>query len=301
MRAKLIYESQGVDEDVAQRATEIATRIRGVDSRLRKEHDPGDPFEAALMTRTVCKEWMRVPDPTGGRDWAYQVAAGMGYYPEWGRVIGKAGRDETGEADFKITVNMCMIHEMWDKGLDILEETVAHELMHTKTNMREGSLGNKARTWSVTDILRSHNPGQPIKKEDDKIDYNPFLFSKYFLSKNEMTSYVQEIYSFMRENTLRTIYSRNSVNKEWFDDTFKKSFAYKHLCKTKQYIKEMDADQVEEFIRITGKDKLKKLLGVSTPHDFERLFTKRLKDMSIKIIKAAYKGYCDAKKLTEKK
>lgn len=83
MRAKLIYESQGVDEDVALRATEIATRIRGIDSRLRKEHDPDDPFEAALMTRTVCKEWMRVPDPTGGRDWAYQVAASMGYYPDW--------------------------------------------------------------------------------------------------------------------------------------------------------------------------------------------------------------------------
>ena len=300
MRTDVIYESQGVDEDVAKKATEIAVRIRGIDSRLRKEHDPDDPFEAALMTRTVCKEWMRVPDPTGGRDWAYQVAASMGYYPDWGRVIGKAGRDATGEADFEITVNMCMIHEMWDKGLDILEETVAHELMHTKTNMREGSLGNKARTWSVTDILRSHDPGLPIKKEG-KTEYDPFLFSKYFLSKNEMTSYVQEIYSFMRENTLLAIARHNTVDKEWFENTLKMSFAYKHLCKTRQYVKEMDADKVEEFINAAGKDRLKKILGVSTPHDFERVFAKRIKDMGIKIIKAAYKGYCDAKKLREKK
>jgi hypothetical protein len=301
MRAKLIYESQGVDEDVARRATEIAVRIRGVDSRLRKEHDPDDPSEAALMTRQVCREWMRVPDPIGGADWVYSVVANMGYYPEWGKVIGKAGRDETGVADFSITVNMCMIHEMRDKGLDILEETVAHELMHTKTDMREGSLGNRARTWSVSDILRSHNPGPPVKKEEGKNEYDPFLFSKYFLSKNEMTSYVQEIYSFMRENTLLAIAHNNTVDKEWFEKTLKTSFAYKHLCKTKQYVKEMDAGKVEEFINAAGKDKLKRILGVSTPRDFERVFAKRIKDMGIKIIKAAYKGYCDAKKLRERK
>ena len=148
-------------------------------------------------------------------------------------------------------------------------------------------------------ILRSHNPRPPIKREGDRTDYDPFLFSKYFLSKNEMTSYVQEIYSFMRENTLLAIARNSAVDKEWFENTLKASFAYKHLCRTKQYVKEMDADKVEEFINAVGKDKLKKLLGVSTSHDFERLFAKRIKDMSTKIIKAAYKGYCDAKKIKE--
>ena len=65
MKAKLIYESQGVDEDVAQRARDIATRIRCIDYRLRKTYEPS---EDTSVTRSVCIEWMRVPDPTGGAD-----------------------------------------------------------------------------------------------------------------------------------------------------------------------------------------------------------------------------------------
>ena len=297
MKVKPIYESQGVDEDIERIARELAPVIMKENDELRERHDPNDALDQVLMFRSHELD-MKLYDDNGNHI-PYKVKVSTGYFPEWGKNYGMAQRvyDENNKDkyEFEITINMTVIYDMLSKGRILLEEVLAHELMHTKTHIREDFTRHDPRKPRLTAAVKSYNPGE--KEGDD--DYDPFLFNKYFLSGSEMASYVTGEYSYAKENTIRNIAAGNQVDKEWFTSLFKSSSAYKHICRVRKYIDTMverDSQEIEDFIAFVGKDYLKKVLGVSTPADFERLFRKRLDDVTKKIVKAAYKGYVDGLK-----
>lgn len=296
MKAIPIYESQGVDEDIERIARKLAPVIMKENDDLRERYNPDDDFDQVFMIRSYNLN-MKLYDDIGDCI-PYKVTVSTGYFPEWGKNYGRTQRvyDENNKDkyEFEITVNMTVIYDMLGKGRSMLEEVLAHELLHTKTHIREDFARHDPRKPRLTAAVQSFNPGE---REGD--DFDPFLFNKYFLSASEMASYVTGEYSYTKENTVRNIAAGNPVDKEWFTSLFKASSAYKHICRVRRYIDTMterDSREIEDFIAFVGKDYLKKVLGVSTPADFERLFRKRLDDVTRKIVKAAYKGYVDGLK-----
>lgn len=295
MKVMAIYESQGVDEDIERIARELAPVIMKENDELRERYNPDDAFDRVLMLRPYGLD-MELRDDIGDRI-PYRVTVSTGYFPEWGKNYGRTQRvygEDKDKYEFEITVNMTVIYDMLGKGRSMLEEVLAHELLHTKTHIREDFARHGRDTQRLTAAVKSFNPGE---REGD--DFDPFLFNKYFLSASEMASYVTGEYSFIRENTVRNIAAGNPVDREWFMSLFKNSSAYKHICRVRRYIDTMverDSREIEDFIAFVGKDYLKKVLGVSTPADFERLFRKRLDDVTKKIVKAAYRGYIDGLK-----
>ena len=295
MKAIPVYESQGVDDDIERIARELAPVIMKENDELRERYNADDVFDQVFMLRSH-ELGMELRDGAGDRI-PYKVTVSTGYFPEWGKNYGRTQRvygENRDKYEFDITVNMTVIYDMIGKGRSMLEEVLAHELLHTKTHIREDFARQGQDTQRLTAAVRSFNPGE---KEGD--DFDPFLFNKYFLSASEMASYVAGEYSYAKENTVRNVAAGNPVDKEWFVSLFKESSAYKHICRVRRYIGTMverDSQEIEDFIAFVGKNYLKKVLGVSTPADFERLFRKRLDDVTKKIVKAAYKGYMDGLK-----
>lgn len=295
MKAIPVYESQGVDEDIERIAHRLAPVIMKENDELRERYNPDDTFDQVFMLRSYELD-MKLYDGIGGR-MPYKVTVSTGYFPEWGKNYGRTQRvygEDKDKYEFDITVNMTVIYDMIGKGRNMLEEVLAHELLHTKTHIREDLARHGQDTQRLTAAVRSFNPGERV---DD--DFDPFLFNKYFLSASEMASYVTGEYSYAKENTVKNIAAGNRVDKEWFVSLFKESSAYKHICRVRRYIDTMverDSQEIEDFIAFVGKNYLKKVLGVSTPADFERLFRKRLDDVTRKIVKAAYRGYIDGLK-----
>jgi hypothetical protein len=175
-----------------------------------------------------------------------------------------------------------------DVSLPALEDTLSHELMHAKSCFREMMEGKAKGTEDMSSSMRA---------EDVE---NVFGFIKYFLSPNEMKSYVTGLYSEVRKLTEQR---RRPPEPGELKDMILNTQTWRQFRKVRGYLDEYagprrgewDA-QAEEFLKDADTDtaQLKKMTGVSTPDDLMRYMRKASRDMELRLAKAAYKGYKDA-------
>ena len=284
-----IYEEQGAD-------AEINRVVRGLAPRIREDwdeiltggrYDMNDALDMVLAERQYVVELHAktgtMCDRLGG--FRYKVRVYTGWYSDDGRTGGTARKAEDwdfqeGTESYRISVNMYLVYNN-ERRVDLLEEILSHELMHTKTGMRE-AFNNGV---DVNALLGAYGK---------LVDDNQFKFARYFLSPSERHSYVQGTYQYMLENTRNEIKRGGRADKEWFADAFKKSSGCRHMARVAGNIGNLDDDEIREYLESSNTRWLKKATGISTPDDFKRYFRKSLKDVGMKILKAAYKGYADA-------
>lgn len=194
--------------------------------------------------------------------------------------------------DVKVNLYGCVSNPGSKFGMEIslpaLEDTLSHELMHAKSCFRELMEGKAKGTEDMSSSMRAEDVG------------NRFGFIKYFLSPNEMKSYITGLYSEVRKLTEQR---RRPPEAGELKDMIAGTQTWRQFRKVRGYLREYSGPKrgewdahAEEFLRDEGTDakQLKKMTGVSTPDDLMRYMLKASKDMELKMAKAAYKGYRDA-------
>lgn len=187
-----------------------------------------------------------------------------------------------------------------------IESTLSHELMHTKTAVR----GALRKEDELGRVLR-YDTGN-----DDRL-LTIFGMLKYYLSPDEMKSYVHNTYTdaynltekFIRDNgrtpdagefkeMLKTE-SMFETLRTWIReaDNLKAELRARKegLCWYRPLGCGIENDEIQDFLdKLEDKIGFKKMTGVSTVDDFKRYFIKNADGFHLKLIKAAYKGYADA-------
>lgn len=194
--------------------------------------------------------------------------------------------------DVKINLYSCVSKPGSKFGMDVslpaLEDTLSHELMHAKSCFRELMEGKAKNTEDMSSSMRA---------EDVE---NVFGFIKYFLSPNEMKSYITGLYSEVRKLTEQR---RRPPETGELKDMITGTQTWRQFKKVQGYLDEYAGQkrgewnaQAGEFLKDADTDmaQLKKMTGVSTPDDLMKYMQKASRDMELKMAKAAYKGYKDA-------
>ena len=192
----------------------------------------------------------------------------------------------------------------FDDGIshENIESTLSHELMHTKTAMRSA-----LRKEDDLGCMLRYDTGN-----DDRL-LTIFGMLKYYLSPDEMKSYVHNTYtdaynlteSFIRDNgrtpdagefkeMLKTEPTFKTL-REWIrqtDDLKAELWARQEsLCWYQPLGCGIENDEMQDFLdKLEDKTGFKKITGVSTVDDFKRYFIKNADRFHLKLIKAAYKG-----------
>lgn len=167
-----------------------------------------------------------------------------------------------------------------------LSDSVSHELMHVKTLVRELMENRRDATWMFVN-----------DREPDKLG-----FLQYFLSKNEMSSYVQGMYSrckYATERIMREKGRRPTRNE--FLDMIRKSMEWRYVQECDRIIDYAEAEDIEDRMRWQNNDEqgydLRRYTGIGSSHaSFRQYYYSQLEAVKKKLVKAAYKGYCDALK-----
>ena len=194
--------------------------------------------------------------------------------------------------DVRINLYSCVSKPGSKFGMEVslptLEDTLSHELMHAKSCFRELMEGKAKGTEDMSSSMRA---------EDVE---NKFGFIKYFLSPNEMKSYITGLYSEIRKLTEQR---RRTPEANELKEMITGTQTWRQFRKVKGYLKEYSGPKrgewnahAEEFLRDADTAQLKKMTGVSTPDDLMKYMLKASKDMELKMVKAAYKGYKDGLK-----
>ena len=192
--------------------------------------------------------------------------------------------------EVKINLYSCVSKPGSKFGMDVslpeLEDTLSHELMHAKSCFRELMEGKAKGTEDMSSSMRA---------EDVE---NRFGFIKYFLSPNEMKSYIIGLYSEIKKLTEQR---RKPLEISELKDMIMNTQTWKQFKKAQSYLDEYAGPRrerwnvrAEEFLKDADAKQLKKMTGVSTPDDLMKYMRKMSKDMELKMAKAAYKGYKDA-------
>lgn len=196
--------------------------------------------------------------------------------------------------DVRINLYSCVSKPGSKFGMEVslpsLEDTLSHELMHAKSCFRELMEGKAKGTDDMSSSMRA---------EDVE---NKFGFIKYFLSPNEMKSYITGLYSEVRKLTEQR---RRPPEAGELKDMITGTQTWRQFRKVRSYLEEYVGPKrrewnahAEEFLKDADTDtaQLKKMTGVSTPDDLIKYMLKASKDMELKMVKAAYKGYKDGLK-----
>ena len=169
---------------------------------------------------------------------------------------------------------------------EMICDTVSHELMHVKNLVRETL---ECRTEG-TDLFISY-------EEDDELGE-----LQYFLSDNELSSYVQGIYSWCKEGTKKIIKKkgRKPTHKE-FEKLMKRSMSWRWLEECEIILSKAKAEDIEDRIYFQNNHPLvshnafRRLTGIgTTAESFKIGYSKKLRQAEKKMVKASYAGYTDA-------
>ena len=317
MIVRPIYESQSVDDEIIKITKEVSEAItrklakyRGVRGLFRLDPrldyrlyykvmlntdvnmDGGRAVvKYAVMVNVMFDSEMKNDDVNGScnrfpdvikstlRDELVQKGPGLYELP-----------DDIPVFDVRIDLYHCVVKPesrfAMEVSLPELEETLSHELMHVKSCFRELMEGRARGTDDLSSSLKS-----------DEVE-NRFDFIKYFLSPNEMKSYITGIYSEIKKRT--ELAKKSSPDQNELKAMIKNAGTWKQFEKVRGYMNEYGAEKKDEwntlaskFLEDADKAQLKKVTGVSTPDDLMKYLQKMSKSMERKLVKAAYKGYCD--------
>lgn len=326
MKVMPIYESQGVDDEIIKVTKEMS---REVVDELRKYRGVRGMFRSdpRLDYRLYRKATLNTDVNMKGRRilvrYAVMVTVSFDSTMRSNDTCGSCSRfpgvvddvlrhdmKETGPGryempgdlpifDVKINLYGCVSKPGSKFGMEIslpmLEDTLSHELMHAKSCFRELMEGKAKGTEDMSSSMRA---------EDVE---NRFGFVKYFLSPNEMKSYITGLYSEVRKLTeQRRRPPEGGELKEMITGTQ----TWRQFRKVRGYLEEYSGPKrgewnahAEEFLRDEDTDakQLKKITGVSTPDDLMKYMLKASRNMELKMAKAAYKGYKDAMAEREKR
>ena len=335
MRVNLIYESQGIDAEVDAIARKLfpgiyrefmmangfeyegqwyyscmlSCPIPGSDKSVRYKssiqlysYNEAESEENEKTGNDYGYDGMRPKDITGSCGWnnVYNVQEIMKKLDPNNPYV----YNDEDDYDVLFRIQICVHIRPWldaksSEFRSELFEVLSHELMHTKSSIREYV-----------------EAGYPMKRDGDftvlkdtisqEIGFEPGVsgrlnLSKYMLDPNEMKSYVYSVYSYMKMLTTEgKIRGKDDLSKALASDS--NWIRYKKIEDWLETVDPKDKD-VESFIlkmkSYKGEDRadeLKHITGITTGADLIRVFKKRLKDIRQKLIKAAYKGYTDALK-----
>ena len=198
-----------------------------------------------------------------------------------------------GYTAFKIRVNLRGKRWRSRSAKAVIADTLAHELMHTKTQLIGASIKRKdeeqGRVKNASEMLTQDMP------EDGNASY-----PAYFLSPDEMASYTQGMYMYMREcvRDLVKAKGRKPTDRER-REIFVKSWEWRRYKRALEDLDRLGYEEADEFLHSgelgvgISNGQAKKIMGVSSPDDLIRYLRKNAKDMELKLIKAAYRGYVD--------
>lgn len=161
-----------------------------------------------------------------------------------------------------------------------LADTVSHELMHAKTLTRE----RLEHRTELSDIFIGY-------REDDSIGY-----VQYFLSDNEISSYVQGMYSWCRAGSEKITKKKGRrPTKAELTRMMKDCRSWRWLDDCVEMIREADGKTVEERLKTQdgmAKGRLREMTGMRLDYNgFVRYYMDKAERMRKKLVKAAYKGY----------
>lgn len=180
---------------------------------------------------------------------------------------------------YKIRVDMKGGKRVTAQGL---ADTVSHEFLHAKTLTRE----RLEHRTELSDIFIGY-------REDDSIGY-----VQYFLSDNEMSSYVQGMYSWCKAGSEKIMKKKGrKPTKAELTKMMKDCRSWRWLDDCVEMIREADNKTVEERLKTQdgmAKGRLGKMTGMKLTYDgFVRHYMDKAEHMRKKLVKAAYKGYRD--------
>lgn len=199
----------------------------------------------------------------------------------------------------QVCVNICPELDIYSAKFKAeFFETIAHELMHTKSTIRiyaeAGYPTEACDRYVATDSTMA-----------DEIWWRPapslkFNYTKYLLGPNEMKSYVYSMYDYIK---MLTIQGRIHGVGELGKAVASANTSWVRYKQAEDWLNTVDpkSPEFDEFVRKMktqkgkhGENELKHIEGISTGADLIRVMKKNMKTMKLKLAKAAYKGYCDA-------
>ena len=277
-------EAQGVDEDIARKAKTMAKSIIVALAGYK-----GDKEEFCFSEPVTVS--MPIDERKWGRDrldLKIAVIAAFNYYKAGDKAYGQNIDSGTyGQASSArptpdgngyngyVTINLKLMKEHGKLTYGFLTATLSHEMLHIKSTLRENLEAAISKTLPMRNAM--------ISTDTEGV----FNFVKYMLSPNEMKSYVQQMYHEARSSDC------NLDPQRWAKETLPTLQSWKNYKAVLKGMKEIRDDEITDFLEMYAAPSLKHMTGISTPADFKRYFDKAAKDFGLKLLKAAYKGYCD--------
>lgn len=326
IRKKRLNESQGMDPEISRKANALSEKIyadaKAEAESVKRKYGEGDDILKKEFFNKYRRQYeitLHVNRPGEKVPFEYKVLVTASYF--MGDTYNEMMRNSRGicsdEGDnnpgnfmsgksryaFDIYLNLAYVVRKE------MPETLSHELMHTKSDIRE-MRGKGDALHHALDTFVSADSG-----------YSEFNLMKYYFSPQEMRSNIQGVYSEAYTAVTRYIKDNNKApDIEDFKEILKGMGVWRHL-NSRVYDTEdikRDLDKAEEYGRngygrgftklsllkddeiqrfldsLENKAEFRKMTGISTVADFRKYFVKKGKEFKLKLVKAAYKGYADA-------
>ena len=234
------------------------------------------------ISETVWQVGRKLPDINTDKDWMEQPLFSI--YIDLHSCVKNSENSEKAEID-----------------ISKFKDTLSHELMHSKSLFRENTesiLGGTIRK------------SQSFTLETD--DLNSGLnFVKYYLSPNERKSYVIGLYSNVKQNVLEYMQKEGKKpDTKTLQGFIENTYSWQHFDRVRKLLKNTDElpgvmincrQRIGRFLaayHTPDKEadfrEFKRMTGISSIDDFIKYMKKTMKDLKLKLVKAAYKGYTDA-------
>ena len=317
MKAKFIYESQGADMDVSDAAGRLYDEIERI----------WDGHEVTLECELRCKvpDWVTA-EKKDGDEMVYSVSVMFLSTPY--RYESFTGGNNTGgccginnvpdlcnDEEF-VYDELCTVYipmyDYTDEDDDIcgdneekLKSALAHELLHTKTYIREliQAKDNPRKMhgfgkYTTSSTAMNYNSGHYLPDSD------MLNKAKYMLSSTEMKSYVQSAYDVIRGAIEHEMAFDDGdidiFDKEWLEKSIVNSSEWREIKEIEKYLNTNkavhDANASLHKLNTLKSNRykvLRHITGVSTGADFVKYMKKRVKEFKAKYVKASYAAYID--------
>ena len=325
MKAKLIYESQGADLDVSDAAGRLYNEIERI----------WDGEEVTLECELRCKvpNWVAAKRKEGD-EIVYSVS--VMFLPTPYRYKNFTGDNNTGgccginnvpdlcDGEEFVYDELCTVYipmyDYTDEDNDIcsdheekLKSTLAHELMHTKTYIRE-IVQAKDNPQKIHGFSKYTTSSTAMNYNSGHYSPDPDMLNKakYMLSSTEMKSYVQSAYDIIKgaiEHEMSFDDGDISIfDKEWLKNSIVSSSEWRDIKEIEKYLDTnkaiRDAEVSLRKLNILKNNRYKALrhiTGVSTGADFVKYMKKKVEEFKAKYIKASYAAYMDTLNKYEEK
>ena len=320
MRAKLIYESQGADLDVSDAAGRLYNEIEQIWN--------GRDITLECELRCKVPDWVEA-EKKEGDEMLYSVS--VMFLASQYRYKNFTGDNDTGGCcGFNNIPDLCNgeefvydelftvyipMYDYADEDNDIcgdseedLKSALAHELMHTKTNIRElvQAKDNPLKKhgfskYTTSSTAMNYNSG-PFSSGAYSPDPLMLDKAKYMLSPTEMKSYVQSAYDVIKGAIEHEMAFDDGdidmFDKEWLEKSIVNSSDWREIKEIEKYLNTNKAvHDADVSLRRLGSLKsnrynaLRHITGVSTGADFVKYMKKRVKEFKAKYVKASYAAY----------